>query len=181
MAKRGAPSAAGVGGSSPLYSSLILVGSVVYAVVLLVQKGRMSWPPYQLLASTFTLFGCVGLAGPLILARREPGQAFLGELVWLACGILILVYDLASISRGDWRTSTWPTPLSPQTLGLVALAVLLAGWRCGIAAKSWTWTNMLGLLLALFWVSMGVWTVCSNATTRSSAVARASGSLDGPW
>ena len=121
MAKRGSPTIpkAGGGGASPLFSASVVVIAIGYGAILLVQKGRLSWPPYELLGSAFTLFGCLGLVGPVILARRESGQAYLGELVWFACGMLIWMHDLALLARGEWRASAWATPMSYQSLGLV--------------------------------------------------------------
>ena len=179
MAKRGGAVTAPKAGSSPLGSALIVLAAVTYGVVLLVQKGRMTWPPYQFLGSLLTLFGCLGLVGPLILFRRVSGQAFLGELIWLACGILIWMQDLASLARGDWRAVAWATPLSHQAIGLTALAVAIAGWRCGVAAISWTWTNVLGFILAIFWVGMGLWAVGASPSSRPASVARSLGVLDG--
>ncbi len=179
MAKRGGAVAAPKGGPSPLGSALIVLGAMAYGVLLLVQKGRMSWPPYQFLGSVFTLFGCLGLVGPLILFRRDTSQAFLGELVWMSCGILIWMYDLAYLARGDWRSVAWATPLSYRAFGLTALAVLISGWRCGVQAKSWTWTNVVGLVLAVFWVGMGLWAIGSSASTRFVSLARTTGALDG--
>jgi len=50
----------------------------------------------------------------------------------------------------------WATPLGDRTMGLVMLAVLLAGWRCGLASRDWSWTNVMGWALGVFWVAMAV-------------------------
>src|SRR5262249_16213084 len=55
---------------------------------------------------------------------------------------------------GQWRTIQWATPLPDRTLGLIILAVLLAGWRCGLAHRNWSWTNVAGWMLCAFWVGM---------------------------
>ena len=44
--------------------------------------------------------------------------------------------------------------LPDRTLGLIVLAVLLAGWRCGLAHRNWSWTNVAGWMLCAFWVGM---------------------------
>lgn len=183
MAKRApaaTPKNSGGGGQSPLLSAVAIMAALGYGGVLLVQNGRLSWPPYNLLGSMFTVFGCIALVGPFILCRRAPGDAYLGELVWLTCGLLIWMHDLAFVARGDWKTAPWATPMSYQAIGLAALAIVIAGRQCGIAAKSWAWTNVVGLILALFWVGMGVWTVGTAATSRVATSARGPGLLDGP-
>ena len=120
----------------------------------LVQKGRLTWPPYQLLSSLSTLAGCLALVGPLILIRSGEIEGSLGELMWLTGGLLIWFFDIEAVVQGRWKTMPWATPLSDRTLGLAILAVLLAGWKCGLAVRNWSWTNVTGWLLSAFWVGM---------------------------
>jgi hypothetical protein len=129
---------------------------VIYGLILLVSRGKVSWPPHQLLASIYTLAGSLALIGPIILARRESAEGGLGELLWMTGGLLVWVFDAVALINGQWRTVAWATPLSYQTMGLTILAVLLAGWRCGHAGRNWSWTNVTGWVLGLFWVAMAV-------------------------
>jgi hypothetical protein len=142
--------------SSPIVDALLVGGAVVYGLTLLVTKGKVSWPPHQLLASTYTLAGALALIGPIILARGESGERGLGELLWMTGGLLVWVFDVVALVNGQWRTVAWATPLSYQTMGLTILAVLLAGWRCGHAGRNWSWTNVTGWVLGLFWVAMAM-------------------------
>ncbi len=142
--------------SSPIVDALLVGGAVVYGLALLVTKGKVSWPPHQLLASTYTLAGALALIGPIILARGESGERGLGELLWMTGGLLVWVFDGVALVNGQWRTVAWATPLSYQTMGLTILAVLLAGWRCGHAGRNWSWTNVTGWVLGLFWVAMAM-------------------------
>jgi hypothetical protein len=41
-------------------------------------------------------------------------------------------------------------------MGLTILAVLLAGWRCRLVGRNWSWTNVTGWLLGLYWVGMAL-------------------------
>jgi hypothetical protein len=71
-------------------------------------------------------------------------------------GLLVWVFDGVALARGEWRTNAWVTPLGYQTMGLTILAVLLAGWRCRIAGRGWSWTNVTGWVLGLFWVGLAL-------------------------
>lgn len=142
--------------SSPLVTAALLASALALGVGTLVARGRMSWPPTQLLASLFTLAGCLALVGPVVLLTRKAGEGGLGELLWMAGGLIIWVFDLAAILRGDWRSLAPGTPLGAQTMGLTILAVLLAGWRWRSSGRDWSWTNVTGWLLGLFWVGMGL-------------------------
>jgi hypothetical protein len=125
-------------------------------MAILVTRGRMSWPPHQLLASIFTVAGCLAMIGPIVMARGESADRGLGELLWMTGGLLVWVFDIVSLARGQWRTMAWATPLGAQTMGLTILAVLLAGWRCRLVGRNWSWTNVTGWILGLYWVGMAV-------------------------
>jgi hypothetical protein len=142
--------------SGPVFNAVLVGAAVCYALAVLVDRGRMSWPPNQLLASLYTVAGCLAVVGPVILARGEAGEAGLGELVWMTGGLLVWVFDAVAALRGEWRATSWVTPLGSQTMGLTILAVLLAGWRCRVAGRNWSWTNVTGWVLGLFWVGLAL-------------------------
>ncbi len=154
--KRAARPAASAAIPSPLTNALLVTAAISYGLWLLVDRGRMAWPPSELLSGTYTLAGCLALIGPVVLARRERSEGGLGELVWMSGGLLVWTYDLAAVVRGAIRSVSWATPLPPQTMGLTILAVLLAGLRLQGAGRSWSWTNVVGWLLGLFWVSVSL-------------------------
>ena len=147
--------------AAPVMNAVMVGAAVCYGLTVLVSHGRMSWPPHQLLASLFTLSGCLAAVGPIVLARGE-GEGGLGELLWMTGGLLVWVFDAVALVHGDWRSTAWVTPLGYQAMGLTILAVLLAGWRCRIAGRGWTWTNVTGWLLGLFWVGMALTTLWSS-------------------
>lgn len=149
------PRAAASSGSA-VTNAILLAAALAWGLSLLVQRGRMTWPPYALLSSLATLAGCLALVGPFILLRSGEMQGSLGELAWLTAGILIWTFDLVAVVQGQWRSIPWATPLSDRTLGLMVLAVLVAGWRCGLAQRNWSWTNVIGCLLGAFWVGMAL-------------------------
>jgi hypothetical protein len=156
--------------SSPILTAILLGSAVAVGLWMLVERGRVSWPPTQLLASLYTLAGCLALVGPVLLVvRRGRGEGGIGELLWMAGGLIVWVFDLAAIVRGDWRSLAWATPLGYQTMGLTILAVLLAGWRWRSSARDWSWTNVTGWLLGLFWVGMGLAAVAPGARLLASA------------
>ena len=78
-------------------------------------------------------------------------------------GILIWTYDILGALRGEWRTTAWATPLGQQALGMTILAVLVAGWRCRLGVRNWSWTNVTGWALGLFWVGMALSTTVTGA------------------
>ncbi len=84
-------------------------------------------------------------------------------------GLLIWVFDAVALVRGDWRSTAWVTPLSHQTMGLTILAVLLAGWRCRVTSRNWSWTNVTGWILGLFWVGMALAAVSAARTAGIAA------------
>lgn len=154
--RRSSPRAAAPAASAPpIWNALLIAAAVSYGLGLLVMRGRLSWPPTQLLVGAYTLAGALALIGPVVLARRDPGEGGVGELVWLTGGLLIWANDLAAAVRGEWRDLAWATPLAYQPMGLTALAVMAAGWRClGPGGRGWSWTNVLGWVLGGFWVGM---------------------------
>jgi hypothetical protein len=140
--------------AGPVLNAFLVLAAVLYAVSLLVQRGTLSWPPHQLLTSLYTLSGCLALVGPVVLARGESSDSALGELLWMTGGLLFWVFDLVAVIRGQWRVTAWVTPLAAQTTGLMILAVLLAGWRCRVPWRGWSWANVTGWVLGLFWVGL---------------------------
>src|SRR5947208_10219555 len=82
------PAASAAGSSDPAVgNAVLLVAALGIGLALLVQRGRLSWPPLNLLSSLSTLAGCLALVGPLVLARTASRDGSLGELVWLAAGL----------------------------------------------------------------------------------------------
>ncbi len=152
-----APSPRTAAPSSSAITNAVLIGAaILWGVSLLVQRGRLTWPPYALLSSLATVAGCLALVGPVILIRSSEIQGSLGELGWLTGGILLWIFNIVAVFQGQWKSIHWATPLSDRTLGLMILAVILAGWRCGLAHRNWSWTNVAGWMLSVFWVAMAV-------------------------
>jgi hypothetical protein len=167
-AKRASTSESGASGSPDhaIINTVLLLAALGWGFSLLVQKGRLSWPPVSLLASLSTLAGCLALAGPLILGRSGGGGGSLGELLWLTGGLLVWLFDVSALIQGQAKSISWATPLSDRTMGLAILAVLGAGWRCGLAGRGWTWTNVVGWALGLFWVglALGSWLLSPSSS-----------------
>jgi hypothetical protein len=169
-AKRSAgpsPRAAASPGSA-IINALLVAAALAWGLTLLVQRGRMTWPPYSLLSNLATLAGCLALVGPIILFRSDGVQGSLGELAWLTAGLLIWAFDIAAALQGQWKSIPWATPLSDRTLGLTVLAVLVAGWKCGLAQRDWSWTNVAGCMLSAFWVGMAICSWLLTAPGRPS-------------
>ncbi len=135
-------------------NALLVGASLIWGAALLIHRGRLTWPPYELLASLSTLAGCLALVGPVILVRSGQIEGSLGELMWLVGGLLVWVFDFDGVMQGRWQTLHWATPLSDRAMGLTILAVLVAGWKCGMADRNWSWTNVIGWVLSAFWVGM---------------------------
>src|SRR5262245_15181800 len=171
MSTKRAPAASGRP-SSPSGSAVtnaLLVGvALLWGAGLLVQRGRLSWPPYALLSSLATLAGCLALVGPVILFRSGQMGGSLGELGWLTAGLLVWIFDLVAVFQGQWKTIPWATPIPDRTLGLTILAVLLAGWKCGLAERDWSWTNVAGWILSAFWVGMAACSWLLAPSSRAS-------------
>jgi hypothetical protein len=154
--------------SSPVVNALLIATAVAYAAWLLVVRRQMSWPPGPLLANTYTVAGCLGLVGPVVLWRRERADWGLGDLAWIVGGLLAWVFDLAALATGEARSLSWATPMGYRSMGLAILAVLLAGWRLQGAGRSWSWTNVVGWVLGVFWVAMGLATLVPPGTLASA-------------
>ncbi len=157
--KRAASKVPAPSSAPPIANALLLVASLCYGLGILFARGRLEWPPTQLLASAYTVAGCLAMIGPILLGRRDAGDVGLGELLWMAGGLVIWVFDLAAVARGEARSLSWATPLGYQPMGLTILAVLLAAWRCRVARSNWSWTNVTGWTLGLFWVAMAASTL----------------------
>jgi hypothetical protein len=157
---------------SAVTNALVIGAALLWGAGLLVQRGRLTWPPYALLSSLATLAGCLALVGPVILFRSGELEGSLGELGWLTAGLLLWALDIAAVLQGQWRTTQWATPLPDRTLGLIILAVLLAGWRCGLAHRNWSWTNVAGWMLCAFWVGMAAcsWLLATGARASLAAL-----------
>ncbi|WP_435022052.1 hypothetical protein TA3x_002706 [Tundrisphaera sp. TA3] len=162
--KRPPPKPAAAPTAFPWVNALLIGAALSYGIGLLIARGRVSWPPHQLLANLFTVAGCLGLIGPILLGRSQSSSFGLGEVLWMAGGMVIWVHDLAALARGDLGTATWSTPLGYQPMGLIILAVLLAGWRCRIGGSQWTWTNVTGWVLGIYWVGMAATTLVPART-----------------
>lgn len=147
-----APAAA----SSPLMNAALLGAAVCYGLWLLVSRGRVSWPPSDLIANAYTLAGCLALVGPIVLARREGAESGVGDLLWMTGGAAIWIFNLAAFVRGDGRFAAIATPIPATTMGLAMLAVLVSAWKLRAGARSWGWTNVTGWGLGLFWVALAI-------------------------
>jgi hypothetical protein len=139
-----------------LINALVVGTAFAAGLAILVARGRVGWPPHHLLTSLYTVAGCLALVGPVVLGRSDAAGGGLGELLWMTGGLLIWVNDAAAVARGQWRSASWVTPLDHQSMGLIVLAVLLAGWRCRLIGRSWSWTNVTGWILGLFWVGLAL-------------------------
>ena len=156
-AGHGSGSGTGTGlANSPLGNAVLVAAALAYGLWALVERGRVAWPPRELLAAGTTVAGCLAMIGPLVVGRRDSSQAGLGDVLWLAGGLLIWVFDLAALARGRTRGVSWTSPLDATTMGLVILAVGLAAVRSRVVAKSWSWTNVAGILLAVFWIGSAI-------------------------
>ncbi len=156
--RRSAPSRSPASSPAPLVNAALLAAALGYGLWILVVRGRISWPPHELLAGAHTLAGCLALVGPIVLARRDANGGGLGELAWMTGGLLVWINDLAALVRGQYHDHSWVTPLGIAPMGLTILAVLLASWRLqgGGASRNWSWTNVVGWLLGLFWIGLAL-------------------------
>src|SRR4051794_8934358 len=141
--------------STPLANALIVALALGYGLYLLHVRGTVTWPPPHLLASLYTVAGCLALVGPVVLSRVESGERGLGELLWMTGGLLIWVFDAVAMFRGTWRVQAWATPLGPHGMGMTMLAGGLAGWGCRPGGRHLWWGTGAGWTLGVFWGAMG--------------------------
>ncbi len=153
-------------GQPAIANALLIASALIAGTFLLVERGKLTWPPYSLLSSLTTIAGCLALVGPIILARSGNISGSLGELGWLTAGLLVWLFNLNALLQGQWRNTSWATPLPDRSMGLFLLAVLLAGWKCGLADRNWNWTNVAGWLLSIFWVTTAALSYILPATGR---------------
>src|SRR5262249_20644186 len=97
----------------PIVNAALVALALSYGLWLLIARGRLSWPPVELLSGASVLAGCLALVGPFVLARRDSSEGGLGELLWLTGGFLVWVFDLTALARGEVRglASAWVNPL----------------------------------------------------------------------
>lgn len=152
--RAGGASAISTSGHAALNAALVC-GAIAFGFWLLVSNKQVSWPPSRLFANLYTIAGCLALVGPILLARRELDGG-LGDLVWLTGGMLLWIANVAALLRGQVQLAGWATPLGYQPLGGAILAVIIAGWRVHGLGRSWSWTNVVGWTLGLFWLGMGL-------------------------
>lgn len=160
----------GGGNASPWGIVMLLAGAVGIAVWALVRRGGMEWPPRELLSGAFTVTGGLALAGPIALWLHGAGDdRGLGERVWMTCGLLTWLFDAAGLARGETRPNTLISPIPATTLGLFALAIVIAGWRGRSDSNNWRWTNVLGWMLGLFWIGLAAWSLFPESSTPALA------------
>jgi hypothetical protein len=159
--KRGSATAGAIG--SPLADAILLSSAVGLGLWILIERGNVPWPPTHLLSNANTMAGCLAIVGPLVLLRRGSGGS-IGELCWMTGGLLVWLFDFAALLKGNFRSVAWTAPLGYQPMALTMLAVLLAGWRARGAERDWSWTNLVGWVLALFWIGAGVTTFFPSRT-----------------
>lgn len=159
-------SASSSSSASPVLNAALLGTAFAYGLWHLVTRGRVSWPPTDLLANAYTLAGCLALVGPIVLYRRDPGEGGVGEMLWMTAGVMVWVFNLAALAKGEARMATWATPIASRTMGLVLLAVLVAAWRAARGSRSWAWTNVTGWVLGLFWVGLALATLVPGDPVR---------------
>jgi hypothetical protein len=156
MAASGSPKSPAGQASTALFNAVILTGAVGLGLWLLVARGLMAWPPHRLLASAGTLAGCVAFCGPIVLVRRGRADAALGDLIWMTGGVLIWVHAGLALTSGTFRLDQAATPLAPKAMAIVVGTMLIAGWLVHGTGRSWNWTNVLGWLLGVFWLTLGL-------------------------
>lgn len=152
------PLPAGRAGSSrsALTNALVIASALGIGLWALVDRGQIAWPPGRMLSAITTLAGYLALAGPIVLARRDRGGAGVGDLVWMTAGLLIWFYNAAALIRGTFETTRVADPVGPIGLALAVLAVSAAAWRLHGPGRVWTWTNVTGWILGIFWVGSGL-------------------------
>jgi hypothetical protein len=145
----------GGAGPSVLLNAGLVAAALAAGTWLLVARRQLEWPPHELLRSLVTVAGCLGLVGPLVLARRS-GDAGLGELLWFSGGNLLWIQNLALLATGRFHPANAPIAVPAQLLAFAIAAVLVAGWRLHGPGQGWTWSNVFGWGLGLFWIGAGL-------------------------
>ena len=153
--------------ASPWWTALLIFAAIGYATWVLVQRGRLSWPPYGPLASAYTIAGGIALIGPIVLAKWGDAGEPIGERIWRTGGFLIWILDLASIARGQIGVLQWITPVDAGQMGLIMLAVMASGWsRSSGGGFRWSWTNLVGWCLGVLWGLLGLLAVWDSLAVR---------------
>lgn len=146
-------SAAGEG-ASPLWNAAVVGAAVAFAAwSVFARRGGSAWAWRELLTTITTVAGCLAIAGPFVLFRRGGDEQGVGDLAWMTSGLLILIFDLAAVVQGAPRSHNWVNPIEIRSMGLIVLAVLLAGRHQRGAEPLWTWTNVLGWLQSATWLA----------------------------
>ena len=120
----------------------------------------------HLLANGYMLAGCLALVGPIVLYRRDASEGGVGEMLWMTGGVMVWIFNLAALAKGEARAASWATPIASRTMGLVILAVLVAAWRTRGSSRSWSWTNVTGWVLGVFWVGLALSTLVPSGPVR---------------
>jgi hypothetical protein len=135
---------------------LLVAAALGLGLWILVSRGQVTWPPHRLLVSFSVVAGCVGLVGPLLLARSTATEPGLGTSLWWFGGGLLWLQNLALVLRGDFQLVQCPNPMGAQALGLAVLAALVASWRTHGAGQTSSWPNVVGWMLGVFWIGTGL-------------------------
>ncbi len=142
--------------ASPLWNAAVVGVASMLAGWLLLSRYRYGWPSKELASTVSTIVGCLAIAGPFVLFRRGSEEQGVGDLSWMASGLLILTFDLASTVRGASGSHNWINPLEPRTMALIVLAFTLAGWHQRRGEPIWTWTNVIGWIQTCGWLAAGL-------------------------
>lgn len=144
---------------SAVGNAVIVAVAVGMGLWALVQRRELSWPPSGLIANLTTLTGYLALAGPIVLSRQDRGRTGVGDLVWMTTGVLFWLYNGAAVIRGTFDPGRLADPVGAVGLALSVLAVMIAAWRLHGNGRIWTWTNVTGWILGVFWVGVGLATL----------------------
>jgi hypothetical protein len=145
-------------------NAAVIVAALGIGTWLLVQQGQLDWPPSRLLENLSTLAGCLALVGPILLLRQDRSKAGVGDLVWLTAGCLTWLYNLAALARGSFVLERAPNPSGALIMGLAIGAVSIAGLRLQGLGRAWTWTNITGWVLGIFWIVLGTLTLLPDSS-----------------
>lgn len=149
-------SGAGAGTPSALANLVFVAIALGFGLWILVLRGQVTWPPDRLLASLAIVAGCIGLVGPLVLARSAAAEPGLGTALWWFGGVLLWLQNLAMLTRGEFEVAQCPIALGAQPMGLAVLAALIATWRTHGVGQTSSWPNVLGWILGIFWIGSGL-------------------------